>query len=602
MLLPAALGPFQSPLGLAALLGLVPLIILYFVRSEPQRYALPTIEFLADDDETDADRDRLFERFRIHALLLIQAAIIVAIALALAGPQLAIPGVAAGGQTVVVIDTSASMQTQQPGGDTTRFEAARQAALDTVGGGTTLVQSAPQPTIAAGQSGGPNAQAVLSDLSASDTDGNLRRAIALAAGSVPGDEPGRIVIYSDFAGTSDWQGAVASARAAGHEVDVRQFAGGGIDNVGIVGLSVSGTELTATLANTGDSDQTRTVQLGNTERTIDLAAGDLVDVTLPVPSGPGELRLTPGDSFPADDTVYVPAPADRTVDVLLVTNDPQPSLEAAFAASGYVDHNVARPPTADASGYDVVVFGDIAPDRLLESTVEAAQTTVENGGGVIVRGHTELEATSYGDLLLIEPEPLGQSTDVQPTGSHALTDDIDLVSADGYVRGTLRRGEVLAAADGGSPMLAAAETDSGRVLYYGYLDTQSSFRFSYQYPVFWQDAILYAAGQDRLEERLHQTGDRITLESETQVQTPNGPMRTDRLTLAEAGVYETPTGVLAANLVSASESNVTAPVIETSGGEGTVQQTVASLTPWLAGLGTILVLAEMGFLRYRGEL
>ncbi len=601
MLLPAALGPFQSPLGLAALLGLVPLIILYFVRSEPQRYALPTIEFLADDDDTDADRDRLFERFRIHALLLIQAAVIVAVALALAGPQLAIPGVAAGGQTVVVIDTSASMQTQA-GGDTTRFEAARQAALGTVGGGTTLVQSAPQPTIAAGQSGGPNAQAVLSDLSATDTDGNLRRAVALAAGSVPGDEPGRIVIYSDFADTSDWQGAVASARAAGHEVDVRQFADGGTDNVGIVGLSVSGTELTATLANTGDSDQTRTVRLGNTEQSVDLAAGDLVDVTLPVPSGPGELRLTPGDSFPADDTVYVPAPADRTVDVLLVTNDPQPSLEAAFAASGYVDHDVARPPIADAGGYDVVVFGDIDPDRLLESTVEAAQTTVENGGGVIVRGHTELDATEYGDLLLVDPASLGQSTDVQPTGSHALTEDIDLVSADRYVRGTLRRGEVLATTDGGAPMLATAETDGGRILYYGYLDAQSSFRFSYQYPVFWQDAILYAAGQERLEERLHQTGDRIALENETQVQTPRGATTTDRLTLAEAGVYETPDGVLAANLVSASESNVTAPAIETSGGDRTVRQTVASLTPWLAGLGAILVLAEMGFLRYRGEL
>ncbi len=601
MILPAALGPFQSPLGLAALLGLVPLIILYFVRSEPQRYALPTVEFLADDDETDADRDRLFERFRIHALLLIQAAVIVAIALALAGPQLAVPGAAAGDQSVVVIDTSASMQTQT-GDGTTRFKAATEAALGTVGGGTTVVQSAPRPTIVAGQSGGPSAQTVLSDLSATDATGNLRRAIALAAGSTPDDEAGRIVIYSDFADTSDWQGAVASARASGNEVVLRQFAGGGDDNVGIVGLSTSGTELTATLANTGTSDQTRTVRLGDVERTVDLAAGDLADVRLPVPSGTSEVRLTSGDSFPADDTVYVPAPADRTVDVLLVSNDPQASLTAAFAASGYVEYDVARPPVADATGYDVVVFGDVDPDRLLESTVETARTTAANGGGVIVRGHTDLGETAYGDLLLVDPASLGQSTDVQTTRSDELTADVDLVSADRYVRGTLRRGTVLAEADGGSPMLATATTGDGRVLYYGYLDAESSFRFSYQYPVFWQDAVLYAAGQDRLGERLHRTGDSITFENETRLRTPDGPTTTSRLTLADAGVYETPSGVLAANLLSASESNVTASTVEAAGGSGVTRQTVTSLTPWLAGIGAVLVLAEMGFLRYRGEL
>ncbi len=600
MALPAALGPFQTPLGLAALAALLPLAWLYFVRSEPRRYTLPTIEFLADDEETDATSDRLWERFRIHLLFLLQAAIIIAIAFALAGPQIALPGIAADEQTAVVLDTSASMQTLS--GEDTRYQQALTTAQSETGTAATLVTTAPTPQVRTDRADGGTVDAAAADVSATDAPGNLRRAIALAADSSPRDTPGQIVVISDFADASDWQGAVASARAAGHTVRLVPITDGGTDNVGIVDLSVSGTEVTATLANTGTTEQTRTVTVGDQRQPVTLGPNDITDVTFAIPAGGGQVRFADTDSFPVDDTAVVPAPEDRTVDVLLVSNDPSPAFVSALSASQLITHDVAAPPVSDASGYDVVVFGDVAPDRLLRGTVDTARETATAGGGVIVRAHTDLGNTEYGNLSLVAPGSIGRDADVQASGTHELTENIDLVPADAYIRGDLARGTRIAEAGDGSPIVATADQGAGRILYYGYLDDRSSFRYTYQYPVFWQQAILYTASRDQISDRLYATTDTLQFATDTTVETPTGSVTTRQLSLDQAGVYTTPDGAIGANLLSQTESAVAVDSIDTASIAGSGGRTPTSLTPWLGALGAVLAIAEVGVLRYRDEL
>ncbi|MDY7081857.1 MAG: hypothetical protein SXQ77_05480, partial [Halobacteria archaeon] len=73
---------------------------------------------------------------------------------------------------------------------------------------------------------------------------------------------------------SDWKSAVEAARARGIPVELRQFNGGGDDNVGIVGLSFGSNSVSVTVQNFGDQEVQRELSLGSQTRSITLKPGD----------------------------------------------------------------------------------------------------------------------------------------------------------------------------------------------------------------------------------------------------------------------------------------------------------------------------------------
>ncbi|MES3517841.1 MAG: BatA domain-containing protein [Natronomonas sp.] len=598
MALPVIVGFLQNPLGLLGLAALIPLVVLYLVRPDPRRYDIPTIEFLTEGDGNSTQK-RIRDRLRISTLLLLQILVLVSIPLAMAGPQLPVPG-GTPSDTVVVVDTSASMATETEDGETRLTEAVAEATA-VAGDDSTVVTSAPEPRVRVAAGDG-NPTAALERLSVTETDGDLRRAITVATEGR--EDPTQIVVVSDFVDASDWATAVESARAAGHDVDLRQIDGGGDDNVGIVDLSTRGTTVTATVANGGETNQQRTVTLGNQSETVELAPGDVADVRFSIPDGGGEIRLTPADSFPLDDVAYVSTPTDGETSVLVVTNDENAFLTTALGVMDDVRVDVAAPPVSDPSGYDVVVFSNVDPDRLLDGTVAEARSTAEDGGGVIVQSQPELTDPNYGDLALIDPDELGAETNVRTTQSHPIVDGIDFVSARSYVAGELERGETLAEADDGSPMIAAAETGDGQMIYYGYIEDDSDFNLNHQYPIFWRQAILYADGRVTLEELNHETGDTIDFESPTTVETPAGAIERDVSTLqaTETGFYETSEERHAVSLRSPTESATAAEPVAEATEVAESGSTPVSLAPWLALAAVVVSLLELGYIKRRGEL
>ena len=580
-------GPFATPLGLLGLAALVPLVALYLVRPDPRRYALPTVEFLTERDG-DSRRQRLRDRVHVPPVLVLQALVLVAISLALAGPQVPLPGAAAG-ETVVVLDNSASMATTDDG--ETRFARAVDVAGEAAGDRPTLVTSAPDPTVR-------TAAASAAAVSVVETDGDLRRAVRVAADA--GEDPRRIVVVSDFVDTTDWEAAIESVRASGTEVVVRRVGGGGEDNVGIVDLSVTATEATAVLTNGGETTQTRTVSIGEASETVSLAPGDVVRVTLPVPAGGGAIRLAPRDSFPTDDVAYVAVPSDRTIDTLLVTNDRPRFLTAALEVMDDVRLDVAEPPIADASGYDVVVFSGVDPDRVLDGTVEDVRDEVDAGGGVVVHAHDDLTAVGYGAMVPVDVDGVGGQTDVRTVDAHPVVDGIGFVPAETHLSGELRRGEALAVADDGSPMIAVDDVGDGRAVYYGYV--ASTFGYDYQYPIFWRQAITYAAGRPSVEDLNRPTGAVIDLEEPRTVETPRGTVETARLRPTQTGLYTTRTARYGVSLRSPTESAVVSePVAVATGSTGT-ESAPRSIAPVVSLAALLVGLLELGYRKRRGEL
>ena len=307
---------FLSPLGLAALLAALPVVVLYLIRPDPRRLRLPTTRFLVDADGTSSSRP-LFRRLKRNAVLLLQLLAILLFALALATPYVPAAQSETVEETVVVVDATASMNTES--GGATRFERAVDAAAGATTSTTSVVVADDGASVPLRAGTAADAEETLGTLRPTGTPGNLRTAISRAT-SLAG-ENARVVVFSDFAGGSEWRSAVQAAEARGLTVELRQFDGGGADNVGIVDRRFSGEEVTVSVQNFGSETVTRQVSLGDQREQIELAPGDVRTVTFPVPPDGGEVRLSPRDSFPTDDVAYVAAPADATVDVLVVAND-----------------------------------------------------------------------------------------------------------------------------------------------------------------------------------------------------------------------------------------------------------------------------------------
>ncbi|ELK46888.1 hypothetical protein D320_20479, partial [Haloferax sp. BAB-2207] len=361
-----------------------------------------------------------------------------------------------------------------------------------------------------------DARAALDGLQASDAPGDLRSAITAAA-SVAGEDA-RVVVLSDFADDSPWSDAVREARARGLVVELQQFAGGGAGNVGIVDRRFSGANVTVTVKNYGDSAATRTLSLAGATREVRMDPGDVATATLPVPAGGGRVELSPGDAFPTDDALYVAAPGDASVDVLVLTNDENRYLTAALSVIPEVSLTVDNPPTAVSTNYDVVIYSNVNPGRLLAGNVEAGREIVADGGGVAIQAQEE--SPSYGDLRLVSQGSVETNPTIGTVESHPITRDITFPPPTEYVAGDLRSGQSLVNTTDGTSLVAVERRGAGRVLYYGFMEDSSAFKYNYQYPVFWKRSVFYLAGRSTLSELNRATGGSLAAGANRTVETP----------------------------------------------------------------------------------
>jgi hypothetical protein len=591
---------FLTPLGLAALVVAVPIILLYLIRPDPSRFELPTYRFLTEE-EREQSTSPLLERLSRSLLLLLQLLVILLLAVSLATPYVPVSEREVVEETVLVVDTSASMATAADG--TTRFDRAIATAREEITGTMSVVTTAGGGSVALQRGSPGDARNRLDDLDATDAPGDLRGAIA-QAGTLAG-ENARVVVLSDFAG-DDWTDAVSAIRARGLSVALRQFDRGGGGNVGFIDRRFSGAEVTLSVKNFGEEPVTRSVSLGNQQEQVELGPGDVGTVRLGVPAGGGRAELSPGDDFQTDDTTFVAAPENPTVDVLVLTNDRNRFLTTALDVSDQIEVTVESPPTTIEAGYDVIVYSNLDPDSLLPGNVESGQDVLTEGGGVAIQAQPEFPS-QYGDLLLIDPTGRDPSPTVRSTEETDITRGVDFQPPEEAVTGELQSGRALVELRDGSPLIATDERDSGRVLYYGYIEEQSSFKYNYQYPVFWKRAAFHLAGRQPLPALNHETGDTVRFGVDT-VEGPSGPISGQAVDLGTAGFYTTGNARHSASLLDEAESSVgVEPLTERSDavGETTREETRTvprPLTEFFAIAVIGAALLEIGYLRRRGDL
>jgi Ca-activated chloride channel family protein len=389
---------FAAPLALLALL-LVPLVILLHLISA--RWTSREVSSLVFWEETLRDLHttlrirRLLRSLALLAAVLAIAALVIGLARPLIGRE-----PASAGDTVLVLDVSASMASRSGRGS--RYDDARAAALNLVAG---LRRGARMCVVASGAA--PRVLAPFTD----DRDA-LRRAIG---GSTATDEPGapgdsllfalglrrqgraaRVVFVTDGAFSS--LGEADPERTGIRVLTVGRKA----ENAGITAMSfrrtaAGGVELFVSIA--ASSGMPRTVPLvvsasGTTVVRRDLTIGDSGSASVSVPwegstQGRVTARIEVDDDLASDDAAYAVFAPAQSMRVLLVGR-PDPFLQAALSRfPGVIVKSVdaVDPISGDRelAGYDLAVFngGTVPP---LERGNVLAFGAVPPGLPLAVRG------------------------------------------------------------------------------------------------------------------------------------------------------------------------------------------------------------------------
>jgi Ca-activated chloride channel family protein len=322
---------FLAPIALAAAVG-VPLAIyvIHWLFGTRKRAHVPALFLWADLPGLRSGRNRRrVPPFSL--LLLLQLLIAIAGGLALARPALPTPPPK---HVALILDASASMQSTDVA--PSRFDAARQAALDRLNAlqaadVVSLIRAGKQATLLA--SGAPDSvKQALQAAQPGTTAPAIREALALASTRVSQtpNRQGEIVLFTDGAWPPpDNVGPLAAS------VEVVP-SGGGSENQAITALVArvdpSGRGQTAfvELANEADHDVTVPLQLTADsapldQRQVTVAARSRLQLSIPLPSDAQHVsaKLLSHDALSLDDQLDTLAPGGppRDVDVLGQVSD-----------------------------------------------------------------------------------------------------------------------------------------------------------------------------------------------------------------------------------------------------------------------------------------
>ena len=334
----------SSALWWLLLAGII--ILFYLLKLKRKRAVVPSVLLWTRALE-EVEANAPFKKLRRSLLLLLQLLALIALVFALARPLFTTRALASG-NTVIIIDSTASMSARDEDGGS-RLDRAKQLAREMIeglsgGDRAAIIESTARVTV---RSALTSDHAALTDAVAkvdeTDAPGNLSDAFRLAEQIARSETDASVVIIGDGGGSpfpsapdstirSSEQNSSKSGMGSVRFVRVGRRS----ENVGIIGMnsrSLAGSgrrEVFASIANFGS--QTRTIgvelKIGDTlidARTLDLEANDrraLVFDRVPNESGLAELSLEVDDDLAADNIAYTFLPSARRIRVGIISENP----------------------------------------------------------------------------------------------------------------------------------------------------------------------------------------------------------------------------------------------------------------------------------------
>jgi len=566
---------FLAPISLFFLLTIPVVVLLYLLRLKRKELVISSTvlwQHMTQDIQANAP----FQRLRRNLLLLLQVIILALLAFALARPFLRIHALSAE-STVIVLDTSASMQSTDARGS--RLDAAKGEAIrlvdDMSRDDRVMVLAAGAKTRVMSQftTDKRALKAAVSAVQPADTETRLRDAVMLGVSlAAPGQASGAdIYILSDGAFEPLEDIHLGTAR-----LHFLKF-GSRSENLAITALDVRRSfarqvkdQILATVTNFGQSPRQADLEMYN--------RGSLFDVRqLSVPAGRSrsvifedfgfdsgviEARLNADDDLPADNRAFAVVAPRHKVSVLLVSKG-NVLLEKVLNA--HPDVELAKTSPAGYSGAqydaDVIIFDESSP-QALPRTPSLLIAAGAQGAPVELLG-------SIKNPAILDWER-----------NHPVTKYVDFAEVriqEAKIARVLPWGRPLVKA-GGTPLVVAGERGERRCVYIGMpLRTEATdFVWRVGFPILISNSLGWLARGAERENVQYHTGSVVPLPvpggagklvvktpagSQVELEVPRGQHTVPFDETERAGIYTVAAGkkgketFFAANLLSRGESN-----------------------------------------------
>lgn len=406
---------FVAPLGFALAALAVPIVALYMLRDRRTRTQISSTLLWSEAPQT-VSAAKPWQKLRMSWPLALQLLALAVLAATLARPARATSAPIAE-HTILVLDTSASMQAAAPGGRT-RLDQAKRAAIKTIsalgpGRRMSVIDAGPQARIVL--SGSSDRRALIEAVDGVDaTDGVTDAAGAFALGASL-EEPGVATIihfYSDG-------GVRPEDRANVPPTVVHVPVGGPTGNVGLTRVTASarggGFDVYVRATNAGTARIDAAVVLTAGGRTLvreairldpqsgkdvrlsipvvkDAAVQARLDNVRPAPGSVGRVTAETVNTLKADDTARATLDGAGGLKILLATpgNVFVESLLKSIPGATVTTSATAAP----AKGFTLAIYDRVAPPKTLEtSSLVIASPT--GAPGVTVTGRLDKPVVTY---------------------------------------------------------------------------------------------------------------------------------------------------------------------------------------------------------------
>lgn len=278
-----------NPIGLLALAGIIPIIIFYLTRPEPEKKVIPSMQFFQEKEE-QTQLQKALNMIKSNIILILNILAITLFALGLAGLYAEGTGT---DQTVIIYDASASMHEEHA------------EAVSTV-----LSKASTENTlIIAGENietyEGLNRQAaadLIRDNPPGYTDSDMRAALQQAQAY-----EGSILLLSNL---DESESVLNQYADLGSERGIEQIDYSTENRWGFTGVGNSYVEI----MNYRENAVRTTLSINSENQEIELEPGENKRVEVEFEEGENTLEL-PNDGFSPDNQVYVYMPGDEKVEV-----------------------------------------------------------------------------------------------------------------------------------------------------------------------------------------------------------------------------------------------------------------------------------------------
>ncbi|MFB6115135.1 MAG: BatA domain-containing protein [Candidatus Nanohalobium sp.] len=502
---------FLSPVGLAALIGIVPLLIFYLMRPSPEEKIMPSMKFFQKDKKSGRLQKAL-QILQRNTMLLLHILMIAGLAAAIANPY--IMQEERPENAVIVIDNSASMKPA--------FEQVKEKAVSELGRSNTVIVANDEVNVLLEKASFSKARKTIQGLAVEETGTDIVGAVSEAR-----NYPGKIFVASDMDQTKKTEKDIQQLLetiSTSRPLDI--FTPEKTNSWGIVNLEISEDNATAFIQNYRNEKVETSFEVGKDSRKITLKPKELRKISFTLEKGENTLSLG-RDGFKVDNKAFVLKKTEGATAVTVIGDERNRYLMKAFELMENVNATY-RKPSQELGEADVYVIGNT--DSLKQISAQTLSEKLKSGKGLVVYAQEDLADLGLDNFPVSSVGSLYNSTvSVQRPVSLQL-DNISLHRAE--VGGS--------SAATPSEALKFFEYGGGEVAFYNLASPE--FRRDIMYPVFWKKMVEEVSGEASISEVNRKSGSTVLTEKKA-------------VELSEIGFVEIEGAEYSSNLLDSEESS-----------------------------------------------